>query len=354
MTVTCPICETRQELTATAGEAGVTQTSCTSCRANLVVPIHASPRAICGRRQGSVPAAQRVATPSDNDRQQRLGMAFSIGLCLLLYAVVGFGGYSSLQGWKSSEPYQMSEAFVRGNSELQRLVGPEMEFDWFPKGYVQANGPEGWAQYHLTVSGTSGTALVQVRLVRQHAQWEIVEAGYTDSNGAHQSLLSTEATDRPENPTRSVESEAHGPSAIPPNARLTEQHVEEVLQAVEKAFHAKDVDGLFQHMGEDLQVNISLQLPTETRTQTLTRAQYRIELLTGFLTTKSTTFHRDATAIVIAPDGQHARASFHMTERTILQNGYTVTLDGNEVVTFRLRNGKALTERIDASLQLRS
>lgn len=354
MTVTCPLCENRQEMTTDADEVGVTQTSCTSCQANLVAPILPSQHAIGARRQGSIPPAQRVSIPSKGYRQKRLGMAFSIGLCLLLYAVMGFGGYSSLQGWKSSEPYQMSEAFVRSNPQIQRLVGSEMEFNWFPRGQVQVNGPEGWAQYHFTVCGPSGTALVQVRLERQKAQWEIIEAGYTDSNGAHQSLLSTEATQLPENPTRSAESEANGPSVIPPNARLTEQQIEQALQAMEKALHAKDLDGFFQHMGEELQVSISLQLPTETRTQTLTRTQYRTELLTGFLTTTSSTFHRDATTIAIAPDGQYAQASFHMTERTILQNGRTVTLDGNEVVTFRLLNGKPLTERIDASLHLRS
>ncbi len=354
MRVSCPICENRQEMTANAAEIGISQTSCTNCQANLVLPVPGS-QEIGTRRQRSIPHAQRVTatSPEDHD-QQRIGMAFSVGLCLLLYAVVGFGGNSSLQGWKSSEPYQLSEAFVRSNPQIQRLVGNEMEFDWFPNGQVQVNGPEGWAQYHLTVSGPSGTALVQVRLVRQQDQWEIVEAGYTDSHGAHISLLSTEATDRPENPTRSVEAKATGPSVIQSNVRLTEQQVEQVLQSVERALHAKDVDGFFQHMGEDLQVNISLQLPTETQRRTLTRTQYRTELLAGFRTTKSSAFHRDATTIAIAPDGQHAQASFHMTESTTLQNGRTITLDGNEVVTFRLRNGRPLTERIEASLQLRS
>ena len=191
MTVICPICEQQQGVAASADPSGMTQASCTGCHANLVLP-----------------PSDRAATPCASSAHWATkaitNVPFSIGLRVLLCILMVLGSYGAWQGVKMSEPYELSKQFVRDNPQIQQLVGAEMEFDWFPKCEVEVDGQGGSGEFHLSVSGTSGSAVVQVRLDRRQEQWRIVEAGYADPTGAYKALLPTRATSRPAAPHRQL------------------------------------------------------------------------------------------------------------------------------------------------------
>ncbi|CUS32947.1 hypothetical protein COMA1_10892 [Candidatus Nitrospira nitrosa] len=187
MTVICPICEHQQKIEAIADQSRVTQVSCTGCHANLVLsPSH----------RATTPCASRAHWATE----AIVNVPLSIGLRVLLCILTGLGSYGVWQGLRISEPYELSKAFVRHNPQIEQLVGAEMEFDWFPKSHIQVDEQGGSGEFHLMVSGTTGSAVVHVRLDRRQQQWQIVEAGYADPTGTYKSLLPTRATSRPEGP----------------------------------------------------------------------------------------------------------------------------------------------------------
>lgn len=182
-TVICPICEHQQGIAAMANPSGMTQASCTGCHANLVLP--PSHRATTPRASHAHGASEVIAN-----------VPLSIALRVLLCILVGLGSYGAWQGLKISEPYELSKSFVRQNPEIQQLVGEKMEFDWFPRCDVQVDEQGGSGEFHLTVSGSTGSAVVDVRLDRLQERWQIVEAGYADPTGAYKSLLPTRSMSR--------------------------------------------------------------------------------------------------------------------------------------------------------------
>ena len=89
---------------------------------------------------------------------------------------------------KISDPYKLSEAFIRNNKEIKAVVGEDLKFGLVPLGSVKMSGKEGTADFKVYVKGSKGSTYVNVFLRKQRNKWRVVSASYTDQYGVKRRL----------------------------------------------------------------------------------------------------------------------------------------------------------------------
>lgn len=197
MELSCPRCEQTHRVPPGKLDRPVRVATCSECGAALVfLKRPAADEGEKASRDGPPPGAgsggaarsaprsgSRASAPGrlEKLRSRDRFVAWGAGV-FLLAVLLGVGGLI-LSTVRSSAAYQAGLAFVEENEKIQRLVGRDMEFGWFPEGEIQ--GDE--AAFRYEVSGTRGEAEVGVALVRTDGGWVPVEAAYA-SGGQSGSL----------------------------------------------------------------------------------------------------------------------------------------------------------------------
>ncbi len=90
---------------------------------------------------------------------------------------------------KSSDSYQVAEAFIRSNKDIRETVGDDMKFGFLPLGSVKVSGQVGAATFKIHVKGSKGSTEVEIFLRKQRGPWRVVAATYTDRYGSKQRII---------------------------------------------------------------------------------------------------------------------------------------------------------------------
>ncbi|MFQ5991850.1 MAG: cytochrome c oxidase assembly factor Coa1 family protein [Nitrospiraceae bacterium] len=187
MNVTCRMCQSTQSVPDEGLPNRLQQAVCPRCGANLVL-IRAGATTAAASRAGGRP--QRGDGPDSTGRRHKLlGIAAASIIFLVNLALIMGGGSGILHGVKTSEAYQLSVAFIRQNQEIQKVVGENLEFGFFPAFWIGTRGDQGNAEFGIGVRGSTGSADVHISLLREEGEWRVVKASYKDGTGKHTTLL---------------------------------------------------------------------------------------------------------------------------------------------------------------------
>ncbi|GAX61915.1 hypothetical protein SCALIN_C28_0117 [Candidatus Scalindua japonica] len=82
---------------------------------------------------------------------------------------------------KDSDAYKLSKQYIGANMWVQQEVGNTIEFGIIESSKV-FNGASGKANLIIRVSGEKGEVTVTTRLEKRDGEWQIIKAGYFDSD----------------------------------------------------------------------------------------------------------------------------------------------------------------------------
>jgi Cytochrome oxidase complex assembly protein 1 len=87
---------------------------------------------------------------------------------------------------RNSDPYDAAERFLSSDVRVTALVGPAIRIDFkFWQGFdVVSSSNGGKASYTFEVTGSKGTAIVEVHLRSSAGAWQVVTADVRSSDGA--------------------------------------------------------------------------------------------------------------------------------------------------------------------------
>ena len=131
------------------------------------------------------------------------------------------------------------------------------------------------------------------------------------------------------------------------SSKISEQEVQSVIQAVDKAANDRSVEGILTHMSDDVVVRLILTDGSKNKLYSLNRAQYAMFLEEGFKVAKEYEYGRKGTKISIAPDGKSAEVSSQTIETMTFPDG-SQRSEAEETATLELRNGKVVITSVKA------
>jgi hypothetical protein len=131
-----------------------------------------------------------------------------------------------------------------------------------------------------------------------------------------------------------------------PNARLTREEIDHLLDALDEAVRRKDVDGVLRHITHDATITIHLKQGPQQQTAMLTREDYRKTLAMSFAFPSANDFTRTNTSVSLASDERSAKVSFKSTE-TLLQANREFKTEGEEMLVFTIRDGKPMITSLE-------
>ena len=195
MDIPCPLCDAYHEPSVANPSQGITQDVCKECGTNLVLvrmPVSSSGRT--QTQETSSPAQRKRGRAEIPARGKGLRTVLIVLLCTFNYSLLGAAIFGLQDAIKSSEAYQVSQAFVRQSDEIKDAIGNVSEFGAFPSSRIRTNGKRSIAEFDMAVTGSAGSTVVNISLVKEHdALWHIVVAQYDDELGGLHSLLTQEA-----------------------------------------------------------------------------------------------------------------------------------------------------------------
>ncbi len=329
MNIACPLCNARLALTDESPARGLKQDVCDHCSANLVFMA-----AQTGSSQGA--RSKRTAL---NGTKVLIILAL-VCVTIINYTAFGAAVFGVQHAVKDSEPYKMSESFVRNSEDVKRLIGQPMEFGFFPNAQFHSNPDRSTAAFALNVQGPQGSTVVNLKLLKEEADWQIVHAHYLDPEGQARTLVA-EPTDAPQ-PAIAEDSAGSGRNQVAP---LTRTRIERLYANIDRAANERDPEGIVTHMTEDVVIHVSLRLPHAVQDVTMTRAQYERKIKEGFAAAQDYSFLRKVTNITIAQDGERAQVQSRTLERMTV-SGRVAELVGEETATVELRDGRPVITRV--------
>lgn len=131
------------------------------------------------------------------------------------------------------------------------------------------------------------------------------------------------------------------------SSKISEQEVQSVIQAVDKAANDRSVKGILTHMADDVVVKLILTDGSQNKLYSLNRAQYAMLLEEGFKVAKEYEYGRKDTTISIAPDGKSAEVSSQTIETLTFPDG-SQRSEAEETAILELRNGKVVITSVKA------
>jgi len=132
---------------------------------------------------------------------------------------------------------------------------------------------------------------------------------------------------------------------------LTTERVEALLDAIDQASEARDVDALLTHMAAKLDVQMKMPA-SEGGDMRMSRKEYAAMTRITFAMASDYSYRREDTHIDIAADGQSATVTDTTIERVVIM-GQTVNSKAREEATIELIDGKPMIVRLvaDANVQ---
>jgi hypothetical protein len=136
----------------------------------------------------------------------------------------------------------------------------------------------------------------------------------------------------------------------PEYTEITENDVLAIMNEVEKATLAKDVDGVIRHLAPFVVINVILPPNDSTflpqRAQ-MSRDQYATELKTVFANLTYHEYRRENDTIIISNDKRSARTETDVIE-VITMYGKQIRTTTHEISVLEIIDGKILVTSIDA------
>ena len=131
-----------------------------------------------------------------------------------------------------------------------------------------------------------------------------------------------------------------------PNARLTREEIDHLLDALDEAVRRKDVDGVLRHITHDATITIHLKQGPQQQMALLTREDYRKTLAMSFAFPSANDFTRTNTSVSLASDERSAKVFFKSTE-TLRQANREFKTEGEETLVFNIRDGKPMITSLE-------
>jgi ketosteroid isomerase-like protein len=131
-----------------------------------------------------------------------------------------------------------------------------------------------------------------------------------------------------------------------PDARLTREGIDLLLDSFDEAVRRKDVDGVLRHITHDATITIHLKQGPQQQTALLTREDYRKTLAMSFAFPSANDFTRTHTSVSVASDERSAKVSFKSTE-TLRQANREFKTEGEETLVFNIRDGKPMITSLE-------
>jgi hypothetical protein len=131
-----------------------------------------------------------------------------------------------------------------------------------------------------------------------------------------------------------------------PNARLTREEIDHLLDALDEAVRRKDVDGVLRHITHDATITIHLKQGPQQQIALLTREDYRKTLAMSFAFPSANDFTRTNTSVSLASDERSAKVFFKSTE-TLRQANREFKTEGEETLVFNIRDGKPMITSLE-------
>lgn len=131
-----------------------------------------------------------------------------------------------------------------------------------------------------------------------------------------------------------------------PNARLTREGIDHLLDALDEAVRRKDVDGVLRHITHDATITIHLKQGPQQQMALLTREDYRKTLAMSFAFPSANDFTRTNTSVSLASDERSAKVFFKSTE-TLRQANREFKTEGEETLVFNIRDGKPMITSLE-------
>lgn len=145
------------------------------------------------------------------------------------------------------------------------------------------------------------------------------------------------------------------PSVIPtdsqakpatPDARLTREGIDVLLNTLDEAIRRKDVDSVVRHITSDASIIIHMKQGSHQQMALLTREEYRKTLAMTFAFPSANDFTRTTTSVSLAADERSAKVSFKSTE-TLLQANREFKTEGEETLVVNIRGGKPMITSLE-------
>lgn len=325
-TVACPGCLATQEVACLEPGCVPTVTACQQCQANLVLV----PPLTHEQRQAPATANPPASSPipSAPACPPRSAIVAISMLTVLGYLCVAALLYSASYGVKQLPPYRPAEQFVAHHPVLTQALGEPLTFGRFPTAQMRRDGRKLGGYVELTVSGPRGSGEVAMSLVHEQRTWRIVEAEYQLGDGDTQPLW------------------VQFPGDYELHAR-----VDELLNELDEAINARDVDAILEHVAPEATIRLILETPPPRQVRTYrTREEYRGDLLAEMLMVKHLAWTREETDIRLSPDGQTATGAFQGLHERVIQ-GKPATVRVDTTFTCAFRGGQPVFTIIDSVQQ---
>jgi len=142
-----------------------------------------------------VTPVQKGTEPGDryNPVRPRSGSSWTIPVSIIITVI--FVLYGVVHYVMNSEPYKLSESFIRQNQTIQAELGGVDKCDpWYPI-EMYPFGRDDFARFTFDVVGTNKAVTdVSVSLQKKGDQWRIVAASYKDRQGFIKPLVQESQT----------------------------------------------------------------------------------------------------------------------------------------------------------------
>jgi hypothetical protein len=106
-------------------------------------------------------------------RVQKAWAIWGLVSWIAVIGLAGFGFFSILSLLKTSEPYQVALQEVRGNPEVQAVIGDTITDGFMPTGSINYSGDSGKANLSFQITGSRGKGTVDVSAIRSGGAWDI-------------------------------------------------------------------------------------------------------------------------------------------------------------------------------------
>lgn len=83
----------------------------------------------------------------------------------------------------TSEPFGYTSNQIKNSVQLQEKIGNIGKISLEPFGYsIKYRGSKGWAEFEISVNGSTGTGLLVVKLEKKLGNWEILGSKFNGKN----------------------------------------------------------------------------------------------------------------------------------------------------------------------------
>jgi hypothetical protein len=137
---------------------------------------------------------QKGAGPTDRYAPIRPRSSSSWTIPVVVLITVIFVIYGIIHYFMNTEPYRLSETFIRQNQTIKAEIGDvDKCHPWFPIEMDPLDRNDG-AKLTFDVTGAKGSTEVLISLQRRQGQWRVVSASYKDRQGFLKSLVQEDQT----------------------------------------------------------------------------------------------------------------------------------------------------------------